>query len=296
MLTAIYSTQWSHRFHIRIGLALTWIARTNFLNEIVQEAGVPQHFMMLALTQSTIVLRAIYTTPTCPEFFFQAAVIVLVRPAALLAFGSACPLDRSRLCTADEMSHTFSQRVLLMLATATIFYFYHLDLRRHFLLRRRGKACCCVEGPPADSPTPHLLSDEEADALSALVREERADISRRLRDLAAQPAARWHRTSRPLHRRSAAVFEAINDDTGELLVAKRVALPAAAAAARAAVARLRRAGALRHANLVRYLPPAMEGGGLAAGEAWVLMELCDGGSVEALCGLYGALRPAVVRR
>jgi hypothetical protein len=142
-------------------------------------------------------------------------------------------------------------------------------------------------------------SDEEAAAAAAA--EERRAIERRLSAPAA--AVRGNRARAPL-RHAAGVYEALDPAAGRILAAKRRPAAggssggdeggegqAAAAAAAAMAARWRVVMALRHPNLAEYFEPADEAAGV-----WVLMEFCDGGSVAALAGMYGALPFTVVRR
>jgi hypothetical protein len=147
-------------------------------------------------------------------------------------------------------------------------------------------------------------SDDDSDgaAEAAAAAEERWAIERRL--AAPAPAVRGNRARAPL-RHAAGVYEALDPAAGRILAAKRRPAAggssgdegregqaaAAAAAAMAMAARWRVVMALRHPNLAEYFEPADEATGV-----WVLMEFCDGGSVAALAGMYGALPFTVVRR
>ena len=159
----------------------------------------------------------------------------------------------------------------------------------------------CRADDADDLPAPE--SDPLATAAAASAAERR-DMAAQLGAAQAGAATeRWRRAQQPLQH-AAAVYTALDLATSRILAAKRLAAPAAVAPAAAAwpAARLRLLGALRHPNLVWYMPPpplpAAGGAGETGTEAyrWAVMELCDAGSVEGLLGLYGVLPSAVVRR
>ena len=117
-----------------------WVSRVLTVSYILQEAGAVQHFTNLALSQVMLIGRGVFCTLTFEEYSLSVLLSLLVRPVSLLLYSSACPLDPSGPCLAEEMWPILVQRTLLVSASSCLVYWAHVDLRRDWVFQQRWSA------------------------------------------------------------------------------------------------------------------------------------------------------------
>jgi hypothetical protein len=122
-------------FRLCSPMGMIWIVRFGGMGAFAEQAGIKQIGSPLMLTQIMFAISAGILLPSFKEFFFCCTVIFLVKPIAILLFGSDwCPHGIPAPCPGTDLQTLLLQNFCLVCTGIGVFYHLHSDARRDWLL------------------------------------------------------------------------------------------------------------------------------------------------------------------
>jgi hypothetical protein len=307
---SIFLITWSRRDQSKLGHFMKWLNRIFCVVTLFSESGVIDYDTNSMVTLLWVLCFSGFVTPTFEEYLSVSVPISFIKPV--------CMLWSVQTQNETSFDQKLSQRMMLLLIGIGMNWAIHSDHRRAWLLSPPccdslesdlsvlwfGPAVRSIQPSSDASADPDLRCDgyftpEQRAELETTVREELSEIRRRLGK--PLPEISYRPTGQEIgFGPSGRVFEAVAEESGELLAVKEVALTAHSDTARRAAMDLavRAALALRHPNLVHYrtMERVDAAGCPGAGAVRLLMELGGGGCLATMLRRYGTLQPPLARR
>ena len=131
----VLSFEWSSSTKVWLSRKLLWLVRLGFFPAFAEQAGVNQHDSMFMYYPIIFILVAGIALPSFEEFFGFCLAVFLVKPVAIIGFGSGgCPAGIPPPCPGRDLQTVLIQNSCFALMAIGVFYHVFSDIRRSWLL------------------------------------------------------------------------------------------------------------------------------------------------------------------